>query len=332
VRSGRDQSVHAAPGAYLFNADVLSRQRTLNRLHSTVILSSIMALSAGVGFVLAGIDGIILGALLTGAALLVGSTSGTVLFRQARAISLDVRNAPGIALLVNELARRAGLDRPPSIHLLPSPSLQAMSAGDRAEPAIAITSGLLQSLPPRELAAVLAHEIAHIRHGDAFVMRLAAAAGALTQTMSTIGIFLLIAFLPVFWATGEVLMSPVAAVLLVVSPMVSDLLQLSLSRRREFLADAGAVELTGDPQGLAVALRLLETLRGSDWERFRSRGGRWLHWLRTHPSTEERIKRLYALVAPARPDLPLAPQPVDLQSLFGPRYDPWRRRFMRPLR
>ena len=322
---------HRSAQRYHVDAAALSRQRALNRAHSAIILFGLMALAACMGFVLAGINGVIVGALIAGAGLVVGSASGTAMFRQVYgAIMLGMHNAPDLVLLVAELARRAGLDRALTIHLLPSRLPQAMSAGDREEPAIAVTLGLLQTLSQRELAAVLAHEIAHIRHGDAFVMRLAASAGALTQTMSTAGILLLIVFLPVFMMTGEVFVSPLAILLLTFSPIVSDLLQLSLSRRREFLADAGAVELTGDPLALAAALQRLERLRGDNWERFASRGGGWLHWFRTHPSTKERIDRLLQLAPPARPDLPLAAQPADLRQLFGGRYDPRRRRFMRP--
>jgi heat shock protein HtpX len=328
MRSVRHRGAHS----YRLDAAALGRQRAANRVHSAVILIGLLALVALMGFMLAGIEGVIVGALIAGVGLVVGSTPGTAMFRQIYgAVTLGMHNAPDLVLLVGELARRAGLDRVPTLHLLPSRLPQAMSAGDREEPAVAVTLGLLQALSPREVAAVLAHEIAHIRHGDAWVMRLAASAATLTQTMSTVGIVLLIVFLPVLVMTGEAIVSPLAVLLLSFSPVVSDLLQLSLSRRREFLADAGAVELTGDPRGLASALLRLERLLGNDWERVGSRGG-WLHWFRTHPRTEERIDRLLQLVPPARPDLPIALQPADLRPLFGDRHDPRRRRFMSPFR
>jgi heat shock protein HtpX len=127
-------------------------------------------------------------------------------------------------------------------------------------------------------------------------MHIAAAAGSMTRAMSIAGMYLLILYFPVLWATGTTV-SPVPIVLLVGAPMASDLLELSLSRRREFLADAGAVELTGDPVALARALERIAKLQGDDWERFTARGGRWLRWFRTHPTTEERIERLAEVVA-----------------------------------
>ena len=282
----------------------LRRLRLLNRVQSTVLLLGLGALAAITGFLFAGTDGVIVTATIAASFLMLNPASGDALFRYAYgAVPLTAASAPRLLSLVGELARRAGLDRAPALFLIPTPILQAMSAGSREAPSIAATSGLLQTLPSRELVAVLAHEIAHIRHGDVFVMRLAAGAGAMTRAMSTAGMFLLLAYFPVLWTTGA-MMSPAAIALLIGAPMVSDLLELSLSRRREFLADAGAVELTGDPVALAQALKRIEELQGDDWERFAARGGRWLRWFRTHPTTAERIERLATVVALPRPGLP----------------------------
>nr|WP_255574923.1 M48 family metalloprotease [Caldovatus aquaticus] len=220
-------------------------------------------------------------------------------------VPLPPEAAPELHAMVRILARRAGLPRAPALFLLPSPSLlQAMAAGDRARPSIALTYALLRALPPRELAAVLAHEIAHIRHGDVQVMRLAAAAASLTRLMGALGAALLLLWLPVLLAAGEA-PSPAAILLLMAGPALGDLLILSLSRRRELLADAGAVELTGDPAGLAAALARLDRLQGDDWERLASRSGaRWLRWFRTHPTIRERIARLSEAVVA----VPVAPR------------------------
>jgi heat shock protein HtpX len=230
---------------------------------------------------------------------------GDLLFRQAfGAVRLVPRQAPELFAMVAELARRADLRRPPAIYFIPSRMLQAMAAGSRNAPAIAVTSGLLQALPPREIAAVLAHAVAHIRHGDVSTMRLAAAAASLTRNMALLGLVLLALWLPALWAFGGA-PSPAIVGLLLLGPIVSDLLTLSLSRQREFLADAGAVELTGDPLALAAALARLHRLQGDDWERMVARGAGWLRLLRTHPGIEARIRRLTATVAPVRVALPM---------------------------
>jgi heat shock protein HtpX len=288
----------------LVDPEALRRQRFLNRLQSVVLLVGLFALAAVTGFLLAGTDGLVIAAVIAAGFMILNPASGEILFQHIYgAVPLTPASAPRLSSLVAELARRAGLDRNPALFLIPTPLLQAMAAGRREAPSMAVTSGLLQQLPSRELTAVLAHEITHIRHGDMFVMRLAAAAGAMTHAMANAGTFLLIAYFPVSWSTGSA-PSPAAIALLITAPMVSDLLQLSLSRRREFLADAGAVELTGDPLSLARALERIEELQGDDWERFSARGGRWLRWFRTHPTTAERIERLAQLVASARPGLP----------------------------
>jgi heat shock protein HtpX len=288
----------------LVDAEALRRQRLLNWLQSAVLLLGLLALAAITGALFAGTDGLLAAAAIASLFLILNPVSGEALFQYVYgALPLTPASAPQLTSLVGELARRAALERSPKLFLIPAPVLQAMASGNREAPSIGVTSGLLQTLPARELAAVLAHEISHIRHGDMFVMRLAAGAGSMTRAMSTAGMFLLIAYFPVFWSTG-VSLSPVAIALLVVAPTVSDLLELSLSRRREFLADAGAVELTGDPLALAGALKRIEEIQGDDWERFTARGGRWLRWFRTHPTTTERIERLAAMVASPRAELP----------------------------
>jgi heat shock protein HtpX len=284
--------------------EALHRLRLLNRLQSALLLLGLFALAATTGFLLGGSDGVIIAAVLASGFLLFNPASGDVVFRYVYgAVPLTPASAPQLVSLVAELSRRAGLERAPALFLIPTPVLQAMAAGSREAPSLAVTSGLLQTLSSRELAAVLAHEIAHIRHGDMFVMWLAAGAGAMTRAMSNAGVLLLIVYFPLLWSTDAAL-SPAAIALLVAAPMASDLLQLSLSRRRELLADAGAVELTGDPVALARALERIEELQGDDWERFTSRGGRWLRWFRTHPTTAERIERLADMGALPRPALP----------------------------
>jgi heat shock protein HtpX len=288
----------------LVDAEALRRQRLLNWLQSAVLLVGLLALAAISGALFAGTEGVIIAAAIASLFLVLNPVSGEVLFQYVYgAVPLTPASAPRLSALVSELARRAEFRRTPTLFLIPAPVLQAMASGSREAPAIGVTSGLLQTMSSRELTAVLAHEISHIRHGDMFVMRLAVGAGSMTRAMSTAGMFLLIAYFPVFWSTG-VSLSPIAIVLLVAAPTVSDLLELSLSRRREFLADAGAVELTGDPPALARALERIEAIQGDDWERFTARGGRWLRWFRTHPTTAERIERLNAMVAPQRAALP----------------------------
>ncbi|MEW5727206.1 MAG: M48 family metalloprotease, partial [Pseudomonadota bacterium] len=160
---------------------------------------------------------------------------------------------------------------------------------------VAVSEGLLRRLPTRELVAVLAHETAHLRAGDLKILRLADAAGRLTRFLALVGLFLVVFTLPAATMAGlEVALWPV--LLLVAAPVASDLLALKLSRTREFDADAGAAALTGDPRGLMMALDRIDTLQAGGWERLtRLPGWRWLSWIRTHPTTAERLARLREL-------------------------------------
>jgi len=182
------------PPAPRLDAAALARQRRLNRLHSALLLLSLAGLAGVTGWLVGGLEGLLVGA---GAALLfmlLDPAPGDLLFRHAfGAVRLSPVQAPDLFARLTALARRAGLRRPPDLYLIPSSVLQAMAAGGGRAPAIAVTLGLLRTLPRRELMAVLAHEIAHIRYGDALVLRLAAAAATLTRGMAGLGVLLFLA-------------------------------------------------------------------------------------------------------------------------------------------
>jgi heat shock protein HtpX len=150
----------------------------------------------------------------------------------------------------------------------------------------------------RELAGVLAHELSHVRNGDLSVMALADAMTRFTQILSYLAIFLAIFNLPA-WLLGDVDMPFLGLLLLYLAPSIGSLLQLALSRTREYDADTEGAELTGDPRALASALDKLERYQGSFWEDLMfpvpTRRIPQPSLLRTHPPTEERIRRLLEL-------------------------------------
>ena len=159
-----------------------------------------------------------------------------------------------------------------------------------------MTSGLLKALNLRELAGVLAHEISHVRHNDMRIMGLADMISRMTRTMSLIGMLLLMVNLPLIVA-GAATVPWLLVLLLVFAPTIGSLLQLALARTREYDADIDAAGLTGDPLGLASALTKLERQGGRFWEEIVLPGRRIPDpsLLRTHPSTEERVRRLMDL-------------------------------------
>jgi heat shock protein HtpX len=297
----------------------LARQAASNRRQTVLLLAGLSALAGLTGLVLGGVPGLVGAAVAALLLLLFDPEPGGALFRHLfGGVRLSPHVAPDLCALARALAARAGLPRSPELYLLPDRRLQAMATGTPERSAVAVTLGLLRALPPREVAAVLAHEIAHIRHRDTRVMRIAASAASLTRTMAGLGAVLLLLSLPALLA-GEVLVHPLALLLLWFGPMAADLLALSVSRRREFLADAGAVELTGDPDGLAAALARLERLQGDDWERLAGGNGpRWLRLFRTHPTIAERIGRLAEMRR-----APALAWPERLAWGGDPRRNPW---------
>ncbi|HEY5791122.1 MAG TPA: zinc metalloprotease HtpX [Gammaproteobacteria bacterium] len=249
------------------------------------------------------------------------------LLRLYAARRLPPRLAPELNAVVAELAGRADLPALPALYWVPSRALNAFAVGRPDDAAIAVTDGLLRALTLRELAGVLAHEVAHLRHDDLRLMMLADTVSRLTHLLSLLGRLLFLLSLPLL-LVGLPLLSLGGLLLLVIAPTASALLQLALSRTREFSADLAAVELTGDPEGLASALARLEQAPDAWWQRVLFPGRREPNpsLLRTHPLTAERVERLLALRA-TRPRPVLLPGGLTLHPELRverePRRQPW---------
>ena len=273
------------------------RHKIRNVVQSVVLLGGMTLLLAFCGWMVFGPDGMIglgLGAVL--ALLLAPRISPHMVLRMYGASELRPEQLPEVFAIVNELARRAGLRRHPRLFYVPSAMLNGFAVGDREEAAIALTDGLLRQLSLRELAGVLAHEISHIRNNDLWLMSLADLVGRLTQLMTFAGVFLLIVSLPV-WLSGRASVPLALVLVLMFAPQLALLLQLALSRAREFDADLDAAGLTGDPLGLASALVRLERYQRRLWQQILLPGYSLPEpsILRTHPPTEQRVARLRAL-------------------------------------
>ncbi len=213
---------------------------------------------------------------------------------QARPIA--PRQSPPLFMLVNDLSDRAGLKHQPEIYWIPSQTLNAFAVGSDQNSAIAITHGLLNLLTPRELAGVLAHEISHIRNNDLRLLILADIFTRLSHFLALVGVLSTLIALP--WVvTGAIKISLVGLLLLIITPAISALLQLGLSRVREFNADLDAARITEDPISLAQALTKIDQQNINPLRRMLSPGYREYQpsTLRTHPNTHERVERLQSL-------------------------------------
>ena len=174
--------------------------------------------------------------------------------------------------------------------------MNAFAVGKRDDAVIGVTDGLLRALDLRELTGVLAHEMSHIRNNDVWLMGMADLASRLARMMSLAGAGLLLFSLPI-WLQGGGFVSAVLILLLIFSPQLMTLLQLALSRAREFDADLDAAGLTGDPGGLSSALAKLERQQRSHWEQILMPGRKMpeASLLRSHPPTKDRLARLASL-------------------------------------
>ena len=291
-----------------------------NLLQSALLLGGLEAVLALSAWLIWGWVGIIWAA---GTVLLVLSIAPHVpphaVMRMYRAREVDPRFGGLLNDIVTILAERAELPALPRLFVIPSATLNAFATGQPRQAAIAVTEGLLRCLTAREIAGVLAHEISHIRNNDLWVMGLADAISRFTASLSYVAVLLAL-FNGFGLLTGEEYVSWWAVLVLYVAPTVSSLLQLALSRAREYDADLEGAWLTGDPIGLASALRRLERYTGRFWEdlMFPVPGRRIPQpsLLRSHPTTEERVARLMQLDARRlRPVIHVGDEP--LLSLFS---------------
>lgn len=237
----------------------VSTHRASNFVKTAVLLAAMSALVLGVGQALGGAQGLVWSGVIV-LVMNLGSFwfSDSLALMMNRARPLRPGELPWLERMTAELSRAAKLPKAPKLYVIDSHTPNAFATGrspDKA--AVAVTTGLLQLMNQRELAGVIAHELSHVKHRDTLIMTVAATLAGVISHVAQMA----------FWFGGAFLRhddddrgtNPLAALgLLIVAPITATLIQLAISRSREFDADAGAVELTGDPEGLASALSRLE--------------------------------------------------------------------------
>nr|WP_320132141.1 M48 family metalloprotease [uncultured Holophaga sp.] len=225
-----------------------------------------------------------------------------------RAREVSEQEAPELHAEVAQLAARAGIPKP-RVCVIPDGSPNAFATGRNPEHGVvAFTEGLLDLMPRRELRGVIAHELGHIAHRDILIATLAAALASAISLLAHILQF------TAFFGGGrredeEGGMNPLVALgIAIIAPLAATLIQFAISRSREYLADAESAHLTGDPEGLALALERLAhshdripagvTARPATASLMianplSARG--MMGWFSTHPPIEERAARLRAM-------------------------------------
>lgn len=286
------------------------RNKRRNLTQTVLLVAALGGLMALLGNMLFGPAAVLWFSVAGAFGLLLGPSVPTALvLAVSRARPIPPGLLPEMHAVVAELARRAGLEVAPRLFYLPSPTANAFTTGGRDEAAIALSDGMLRLLDAREMVGVLAHEIAHLRNNDLFVLQVGGALTRMTGVLAWVGVIMLVLALPAVMS-GAADVPLAGALLLAAAPWAGGVLLMALSRTREFDADLDAVTLTGDPTGLASALRKLDEARGDPWLKliFPGRGGGEPDLLRSHPPTAERIERLLALSPePLMPRLTLPP-------------------------
>jgi heat shock protein HtpX len=282
-----------------------------NQLKTVVLLGSLTALVMGIGALVAPGQLYLFGALALAMNLGAYFFSDRVVLRMSNAREVTAAEAPELHGIVAELAARAGLPMP-RVYVIPELQPNAFATGrSPRHGVVAVTEGILRILDRRELRGVLAHELAHIANRDILVSTMAASAAALVSYVAhalTFGAF--------FGGAGqdEEGEGSAAGGLLValVAPLAATLIQLGISRSREFLADERGGELSDDPEALARALvKLQRTAEAVPSGAVPATASLYIvnpfgaaetlaRWFSTHPRTDERVERLMAMARTGR--------------------------------
>ncbi len=303
----------------------LQEQIRSARLRTVVVLVLfvvLMALVVAAVYVFFGSGfGLIMALVAVGYGIFAYVAAGSIVASASGAHPITKEQAPELYRAVENAAIAAGLAKTPAVYIIEDQAPNAFAAGRTPDKAyVAATTGILQLLDRRELEGVMAHEMAHVRNRDVRLMTLAAV---------MVGVISMIADM-LLWATvfgggrnNQSNGNPIGAILaiaaIILAPIGGALLQMALSRRREYLADATAAELTGDPEGLARALYKLAVDQHPLKHVNRATAHLWIesplrdnHGLRssigglfdTHPPLQERIDRLQELGGFQLPPIP----------------------------
>ena len=274
-----------------------------NWLKTTILLAGILALFGAVGAAIGGTQGMILALVLGGAMNFFAYWfSDKMVLKMYNAREVDETSSPYLYGMVKELAGKAGLPMP-RVYLIDEAQPNAFATGRNPDnAAVAATTGILQLLSQRELRGVMAHELAHVRNRDILVSTISATIAGAIATLAQFGMF--------FGGQhreGEGGGNPILAILaMIFAPIAAMLIQFAISRTREFGADAGGADISGDPEALASALAKIDRYaRGLPMETAEAHpataqmmiinplsGGGLRGLFSTHPATEERIARL----------------------------------------
>ena len=281
-----------------------------NLMKTAVLMAAITALFMAIGTLLGGRQGMMLALVVAiGMNFFSYWYADKLVLKMYNARQVDETSAPQFYRMVADLAQRARLPMP-KVYLIEEDAPNAFATGrDPDHAAVAATTGILRVLSERELRGVMAHELAHVRHRDILISTVSATMAGAISMLANFAMF--------FGGRNSEGRSsnPIVGLLVMfLAPIAASLIQMAISRSREFEADRGGAEISGDPRSLASALQKIhQVAQGIPLETAERHpetaqmmimnplsGGGLAGLFSTHPSTEERVQRLLAM----------APQPI----------------------
>jgi len=274
-----------------------------NWFKTTLLMAAVIALFGVVGATLGGAEGMLIALLLGGGMNFFAYWfSDKMVLRMYGAREVDAASAPEYYAIVRELAGRAGIPMP-KVYVIDEAQPNAFATGRNPQhAAVAATTGILQLLTARELRGVMAHELAHVKHRDILTSTIAATMAGAISAIAHFGFL--------FGGRGDDRPNPIVAIVVIImAPIAAMFIQFAISRAREFGADTGGAEISGDPQALASALEKMERyakglpMLSAEQHPETAQmmiinplhGGGLAGLFSTHPTTAERIARLLAM-------------------------------------
>ena len=305
----------------------------MNYLRTAMLLAGLTALFMGVGYLIGGSGGATI-ALVVAAVMNLFTywNSDRVVLSMYGAQEVDARTAPDLYALVQQLSQRAGIPMP-RVYIIDNPQPNAFATGRNPQhAAVAVHTGLLNTLSREEAAGVIAHELTHIKNHDTLTMTVTATIAGAISMLAQFGMF--------FGGNrdnnnGMGIIGTLAMVIL--APIAAMLVQMAISRTREYAADRGGAEVAGDPRYLASALAKLDrAAHAIPNEQAEANpatahmfivnplsGSRMDNLFSTHPATENRIAALEQMAAQMGGGGYRRPQPQPRQT--APTHGPWGR-------
>ncbi|CAN7527716.1 zinc metalloprotease HtpX [Rhizobacter sp. LjRoot28] len=276
-----------------------------NILKTAVLMAAITALFMALGSLIGGRSGMMVALLVAiGMNFFSYWFSDKLVLKMYNAQEVDETSAPQFYRMVRDLAQRAQLPMP-RVYLIDEAAPNAFATGRNPQnAAVAATTGILRVLTDRELRGVMAHELAHVRHRDILISTISATMAGAISMLANFAMF--------FGgrdSEGRSHNPIVGIVVMLLAPLAASVIQMAISRAREFEADRGGAEISGDPEALASALqkiqRYAQGMPMAAAERHPETaqmmisnplsGGGLRGLFSTHPSTEERVARLLAM-------------------------------------